>query len=268
MANTKVAELREQLENLGESPPKRWTRVELMQRLEELTGKNLAQSKKKAQDTSEYQTLVKGLNRASRLKADLVTFCQNELGFAPGSNLTMAQIKREAMYRVYDRAAPDPTDAVGFGKHSSLTYEEVKKHQPQYCSWVLKTAQEGECDPRLRRLAGWLNNSPEDVEKARQDYQKNVMMQKGLAKAGYPKEPPSPREDQINKSGSQASASSTGGRVSLASHQLEELIHTMKALQEDVSQLKEERPRKKGATEETDGNSLKSFSMASMPKAP
>ena len=268
MASSKVAELRAQLETLGESPPKRWTKIELLQRIEELTGSDPTRSKKKIQEASEYQTLVRGLNRASRLKSDLVTFCQNELGFNPGGNLTIAQIKRDAMFRVYDRAAPDPTDAVGFGKHSSLTYEEVKAHQPQYCSWILKTAQESECDPRLRRLAGWLSNNPGEVEKARVDYQKNVTMHKGMASVGYPKEPPSPRESMAKKADSAASSSATGGRVSLASHQLEDLINTMKALQEDVSQLKEERPRKKVTSEETDGSTLKSFSMASMAKTP
>ncbi|CAE7837991.1 RE2 [Symbiodinium sp. CCMP2592] len=261
-------ELRERLEKLGESPPKRWTKIELLQRIEEITGENLGVLAKTKREESEYQRMVKDLNRASRLKADLVKFCQTELGYDPGYNLTIAQIKREAMLRVYDKALPDPTDAVGFGRHCSLSYEEVKSSHPQYCTWVVKTAQEGECDPRLRRLAGWLGNSPAEVSQARTEFQKNIVEKKGIQNKGYAEPPPSPRGATNKAAASVAASSASGSRVTVGSAQLQELLETMQYLKEEVSTLKEERPRKKGTIEDAESSSTQSYTMESYEMVP
>ncbi|CAE7758749.1 RE1 [Symbiodinium sp. CCMP2456] len=246
-----VRELREKLEAMGEDPPKRWARVELLQRIEELTGENTSTTAKDKKEKSEYQQMVQGLNRASRRKADLVEFCQKELGYTAGGNLTIAQIQREAMQRVYDKAKPDPTDAVGFGRHGSLSYEEIREAHPQYCSW---------------RLAGWLTNNPKEIDKSRKDYQKNVSEHKAVNLQSHPEPPPSPRAAGYPKASSPAASSYSGGRVTMASTQLQEILETMKTLQEEVSHLKEERPRKKGATEDNETTSLQSFTMVTKPR--
>ena len=76
-------------------------------------------------------------------------------------NSTMVQLQRQALLRIYDVAAVDPTDPVSFGKHGIQTCEELAQQYPDYCTWVSTTAKERECHPLLRRLGTWLAKESE-----------------------------------------------------------------------------------------------------------
>ena len=157
--------LRAELMKRGEAPPRQWTKAELQQRLEELTGVNAAMSPAKGKkQVSEYQDLIQKMNQAARRKGNLIEFCQETLGMLDTDNMTIPQLVRAATLMIYQKSTPDPTDAVGFGRHGALTYEQLKEQNPSYCEWVKKTAMEGECDPRLQRLAGWLTDNPSLVK--------------------------------------------------------------------------------------------------------
>ena len=163
MAPKTAGQLREMLSEHGETAPKRWSKVELLQRVEEVTGVDYTKPQKK--EKSEYQMYVTALNQAATRKATLQTFCRKTLDMEVNYNLTIAQLQKEALSVIYGKACPDPSDLVGFGRHSQLTYATVKAEHPQYSAWVIQTATEGQCNPRLRRLAGWLANDPNLVKR-------------------------------------------------------------------------------------------------------
>ena len=152
------AQLRAEIQKYGENPPSRWTKAELQLRLEELSGTNafVAAPKAKA-EKSQYQQLVQDLNTANRRKDSLMEFCQNSLRLNVNKNMTMNQMRRDAMMAIYHRSQPDPTDVVGFGKHASLTYEEVKVHHKEYAKWVITSPRgdgHGPSSSEIGRLVG------------------------------------------------------------------------------------------------------------------
>eukprot|EP00439_Symbiodinium_sp_Y106_P022783 s7332_g2.t2 len=141
-----------------------------------------------------------------RKKADLILFCTKQLRINVSESMTMNAMKRQAMLHIYQKSRPDPTDTVGFGKHSSLSYEEIKEHQPEYAKWVLVTARESsEADPRLLRLAGWLENNPSRVDMASQKMAQQAELRREL-RMPMP-EVDKPKGKKVEKAGSSHSAS-------------------------------------------------------------
>ena len=266
MSNLTRQQLRDLLAEKGEKPPMRWTRVELLMRVEELTGNNQSKTAP-AQEASEYHQLVSKLNAASRRKADLQTFCKNTLGMEVNFNHTIAQLQREAMLKIYARkTVPEPTDVLGFGCHADKSYAAVKKGFPEYCSWVTTTAREGQCDPRLRRFAGWLANDVNQVAQASEDLEKNFSLSESNLAPRTPKPEIKKKTSGYPTSAtSSAAAMADGDSVTLSSRQLQTMVATIENLKEEVAALKGERPRKKGSTDEP--NSPDSdFSMVTMTK--
>ncbi|CAE7864870.1 RE1 [Symbiodinium sp. KB8] len=250
MAPKTAGQLREMLSEHGETAPKRWSKVELLQRVEEVTGVDYTKPQKK--EKSEYQMYVTALNQAATRKATLQTFCRKTLDMEVNYNLTIAQLQKEALSVIYGKACPDPSDLVGFGRHSQLTYATVKAEHPQYSAWVIQTATEGQCNPRLRRLAGWLAN---------------------VEVAGYPNEPTTPRKMTDNTTTPKVAASSKAASsssaavedpntVTVGTEVLTNLVQTIENLKEEMATLKGERPRKKASGE--DAESTTSFSLAGM----
>ena len=163
---------------------------------------------------------------------------------------------------------PDPSDLVGFGRHSQLTYEQVKTEHEQYSAWVAQTASEGQCNPRLRRLAGWLANDPAVFKRAQEEF---MTMSKGKEKievAGYPSEPTTPRST-TSRTRSQARSSrevkdEDANTVTVGTEILANLVQTIETLKMEVATLKGERPRKKAVADEGDSTpSMTGFSMTS-----
>jgi hypothetical protein len=163
-----------------------------------------------------------------RKKADLQEFTRGPMQLHMTGNETMETLQKMCLRRIYESTKPAAEDPVGFGAHSALSYEEIYMHQAEYCRWVKPTAAEGQADYRLMRLAGWLNSM---------DQQLNAEI-KQLRPASAPKKPLAQKTKTTRSAGSSVSSSVN-----------EELMNMIKTLQEEVSQLKEERPRKKPETQ-------------------
>ena len=50
----------------------------------------------------------------------------------------------------------DDNDILTFGKHLGYTYLQVWKQDPNYCQWVLETAEMGDASPQLKRFAHYV----------------------------------------------------------------------------------------------------------------
>ena len=252
MADLKLEELRAALAQLGETAPKTWTRAEIRVRLEELTGEDLSKNvKSKHQDASPAQQLTKKLNAAAnRRKADLVSFCEQELRMSNIDKWTMNRIQMEGLKKVLEITEGDFRDLVSFGKHGLLTYQELYDQDKSYCRWVVETAQERQekSDFRLRRLARWIQKQDEEELKPESSRQMGRPILSLLQKSGY-KDIQSTALSSENKD-----------------ERLDALTAVIKELSAEVQNLKDERQpaRKKGKDKEeempeTDG----SFAMIS-----
>ena len=248
------AELRKAIEGLGETPPDRWTRSELMTRLLQLREEHGMTTKDKAGKTALQQGVTK-LNQASKKKSLLMEYVQ-ELGCAPTGKETIAQLQRLGMTRLYLTTVPDGSDPVGFGKGANLRYDEIQMDK-QYCQWVrtqykehLEDPQGTSCCPQLVRLAMWLEQeatgrkcSPEPevgvkvkISEPELKATPKVKMEKGYASGSGS---PSPHSIEVGILG--------------------EVMATLKELKTEVQELKDERPRRQRI-----GNSTESdFSMVS-----
>ncbi|CAE7420984.1 RE1 [Symbiodinium sp. CCMP2592] len=246
MAPKTASQLRHLLFEHGEEAPRQWSKVELLQRVEEVTGTDYTKPQKK--EKSEYKTYV-------------------------NPNWTIAQLQKEALSVIYGKANPDPTDLVGFGRHSQLTYEKLKEGHEQYCAWVVQTAREGQCNPRLRRLAGWLANDVTVVQRAQAEFMTMTKMTDKSEVAGYPAEPTTPRQEvpapRGKGSGRRGSRSShaqmdeDSDTVTVGTEMLANLVQTIESLKVEVATLKGERPRKKAVADEGDSTpSMAGYSMA------
>ena len=252
MSGLSRANLQKMLEEQGEVPPRAWTRAELMLRVEELTNTNMSKAKAASKDLTSYRHLVQELNRASRKQAELQDFCKDKLLMNVNYNLTIPQLMREAMIKIYVVSQPEPADPLGFGKHAALSYSEVKNKHPQYCEWAITTAREGPCDPRLKRFArfaGWLSNDPQLVQTASQEWELKMTQSEENHRVVTPK-PPTPKQKTMMRSSASSSAEEEIGSVTIAGYQLQSLVSTIEDLKEEVSILKGERPRKKAQNEE------------------
>ena len=252
-------QLRAQIQKYGENPPSRWTKAELQMRLEELSGQNAFVAAPKARaEKSQYQQLVQDLNAAARKKDHLIAFCEKTLRLNVSQNMTINQMRREAMFAIYQKSTPDPTDVVGFGKHASLTYEEIKMHHPDYARWVTTTASENaaDSDPRLQRLAGWLENNP-----ARVGHAATTMARR--AEASQDVKVPLPETTKSKGKKTSASSGYSESEASASSSQVSMLAHLVEQLREEVADLKKEPRRKKTTLEAEDNKTEESFAMVS-----
>ena len=266
MSSITVPKLREVLAEHGETAPKQWTRMELLQRVEEVTGVDYTRPKKA--EKSDYQQYVTALNKAAGRKADLQKYCQEVLKMEVNVNYTIPQLHKEALSVVYGLSRPDPSDLVGFGRHSQLTYATLKAEHDQYCQWAVQTAREGQCNPRLRRLAGWLANDVVLVKRAQEEFLAMSKMKDKTLAAGYPTEPTTPRgnstqppkQKPTGSTSSMAVESEDNDKVTVDASKLALMVETIEMLKAEVATLKGERPRKKATAEEVE--SVTSFSMA------
>ena len=159
------SEILAELGRLGELPPKEWTKMECQLRMEELRVELGLHPNPKAKNVTPLRKLMIQLNQASQKKDRLIQFCQ-QIQVAVQSNDTIPALQKKATLKIYDQAQSSPEDPVGFGKHAAKTYQEVALHEKAYAQWVLQTHQEGECDPRLARLAKWLLQQEQQLKQS------------------------------------------------------------------------------------------------------
>ena len=105
--------------------------------------------------------MMRDLSVASKKKESLVRFLQEKFEVTAGSNDTIATLQAKAVKRIYEAVPPEPSDVMGFGKHSECTYAEVMLNSPGYCTWIKDTAAQNptSSDYRLRRFASWLEEN-------------------------------------------------------------------------------------------------------------
>lgn len=229
-------ELVEAIQEYGEEPPSSWTTVELKNRLTELGG---SVNKKTGKGKSELQSWTIQLNKASRKKSQLQEFCREELKLTITNNETIAQMEQMAMEKIYYLAKCDSQDGVGFGLHSSMTYEQLQIEQPRYCEWVMTTAKEGGCCYRLARLARWLEEQ--------KDLPKQVV--KPSPKAKNPPKKPGKSVGKSSEAGSQSSNEQVMAMMQNTQAMLNQVMTVVGALKEDVDVLKEDKPHKNAKSE-------------------
>ena len=231
IASLKKPELIEAIQNLGEEPPESWGVVELRCRLGELEEMH-GILRQRGTVKSPLQQMVVKLNTATKKKSALQAFAQ-ELGITNVGNSTVGQLQKTCLERIYVQTPTSPTDAVGFGEHAHMTYEELREVDPDYCQWVRKMASEGQTCYRLSRLATWLENyqPPKTV--------KTTMSQTKTAKS----KPTSSRPR--SQTGSSHSKDANTVAIQETQALVLTLVDAMKDLKGDVETLKEERPHKK-----------------------
>lgn len=234
-----VEELQDRLfEAHGERAPAKWSRAQLLLRFTELEGEGVLMGA--SRQHSPLRTVEIEINKASRKKSVLQAYCTQNLAMEISGSETIEVLKVKALNQAYQECPTDARDYVGFGQHSALTYEEIQALFPDYCSWVQKTASEGEASPKLQRLARWLHFSQGKPPVAKPCPKK--MMKKPKAKMG------------------QASASTDSQTVPL----LTELTHTVKALAKEVEDLKDEKTARRKMNISGDGTFSSEWEKASM----
>lgn len=235
MAPKTRQEVIQELEKLGETPPEKWTVTELKSRLMELQ-EELGIKPERKNNKTELQQWVVALNKASKKKAELHRWTEDVLGMPHAENDTIAQIQKKAMERIYQRAAAHGTDPVGFGEHSSLSYEELRNRHPDYAAWAIKTAQEGSCCYRMTRLTNWLLQNPKDQE----------MPQRQPQKSGYTKKIENPEK------AASSSQETPSNQEMVAAMQM--MMAHMESMKEEIEELRG-RHHKKTKEDESDTNS-------------
>ena len=161
MSDLNREQLRKALLAMGEQAPTTWTKVELKLRLQELTGEDMSKTSRQLgrAEESEYQRWYKKLRKAmGKRKADLCSFVETELGLTNVDNFSVSRLEIVALQRIMEISKPDGSDPLGFGKHSTETYQQVHAKDPGYCKWVCQTAAENgqTSDPVCVALpSGW-----------------------------------------------------------------------------------------------------------------
>ena len=151
------SEILAELGRLGELPPKQWTKVECLARMEELRVERGLHPNPRSKNATPLRKMMLQLNQASTKKDKLIDHCK-ELGVPVSRDDTIPTLQKKCLRMIYDKAESSAEDPVGFGMHAARTYLEIQVHEKQYAEWVIQTYQEGQCDPRLARLATWLLN--------------------------------------------------------------------------------------------------------------
>ena len=209
-----LAELRQRLLTHGEEAPRAWTKSQLKLRLIEIEGEAAMQPQTK--EASPLRQMEVNINKAARRKADLQKFVKEELGVDLTGTETVEILKMKALSRAYNSIPGRAEDPVGFGQWCHLKYQEVKTQQPAYCQWALTTAAEGQCSPRLRRLADWL---------------------KTVEKTTRPR--PCTSKTPSHPMGPSSSTTPTPGQGEEVKAMLQNLMATVKNLSDDMVQVKQ-----------------------------
>lgn len=186
---------------------------------------------------TDLQMWVLRLNKASRKKADLQAFNREELQIPQDLNLTIPQLQKQAMEKIYMISRADAMDPVGFGQHSALTYGEIYTHQPKYAEWVMTTAQEGQSSSRLKRLTAWLE----------QHAQKDKKTTPPPTSKGYSKGKNKTKTKEIEEKSAPSVASSADTAAMLGV--MQQMMNQMAEMKEDIDSLRG-RPDKMAAKDE------------------
>lgn len=205
-----AVDLRQRLLDLGEDAPKGWSKAQLRWRLTQIEGEPMEPV---GPSVSPFRAMEIKINQAARRKSVLQDYMRTELGMTLTGSETVPVLQTKALERAFAMTPAHPKDMVGFGRHSSLSYEEVLIREPTYCRWVMETHQEGDACPRLQRLAMWLETQ-NVIQKAATNVTKGYMTSK----------------TKVNKESATGSADVT--------NMLADMMKTMEHLTQEVTELK------------------------------
>ena len=218
-----VSQLREILEDQGESPPATWHKVELRARVAELREQQGIPLRGGPPVDSLTHKLA-SLRKASRRREELAKFCE-AMGMVLSGHESIQTMQTKGVAWLYAQTPATGDDPVSFGRHGDLTYQELRQEKNDYCAWVCKTAVESSsADPKLLRLAKWLKEEPTEPEMTRSRPSAASSRDKGKGKGQKP------------------------GTTEVPNELLAELQKTIQTLKTEVEDLKNEkeaeRPRK------------------------
>ena len=252
-ASLSKAEILAELGRMGELPPKDWSKLECQMRMEELRVAQGLHPNPKARHVTPLRRMMIQLNQASTKKDRLQQFCR-ELGVNHTDSDTIPVLQRRAALAIYDKAAATAEDPVGFGKHAARTYGEIQEHEKNYVAWVIQTYEEGDCDPRLARLARWLQESNNKKYEAdalmfktepgasSHSYTVEEMINEGYTMKGHLQQ----QQRGVASKNSVSSKSVSSSQLEQANQQIQQLMATVGQLQNEMKQMKSEsEPRRK-----------------------
>ena len=159
MPYVKKAELVEILAGLGETAPVKWTREQILLRIQEIEEETKV-APKDTKVTDEVQELRRALNKAARKKSDLQAFCTQQLGLELTMNETIEKLKVKAESVLAQKAPPRGDELMGFGKHAGLSFGQVMMNHHDYVSWAVQSYHEGPVNWRLERFVSGTSITP------------------------------------------------------------------------------------------------------------
>lgn len=228
-SKTSSADLRQKLsEQFNEEAPAKWSRAQLLLRLVELGGPSVLESTPKGH--SPLRQIEVEINKSARKKVHLQTYLTQQLGMSLTGNETVDQLRTKGMSHAYEITPGHPTDFVGFGTHAGKTYLEMTMDYADYLNWVVKTSQEGDASPKLKRLARWVTSSEG---------------QEFMEMTGNAKKPGSAKKT-FNQKGDKKAATSSDPE----SQTMVEMMAKMKAMEAELKELKSQKSRKTRTGEE------------------
>ncbi|CAE7525545.1 RE1 [Symbiodinium sp. CCMP2592] len=247
----------------NEHPAPAWTKVEIRQRLLELQGKETEPSQRELNSTG-LQKATREMRKASKTKAQLQAFCENELDMTLTGNETKPQLEMKALNKIMMVTQAESMDVAGFGKHVDRRYHEFLGELRSYGEWVVQTAKENPetSDPRLRRLAGWLEPrmAMEALGGPVPGGYRSSMASASSWNANptaAPKALLRPKKPAVSES--MASSPEVIDDQAKKMAEMEAMIHK---LQDELSNLKAEPPRKQTAYPDEDSMTDRSFTKA------
>ena len=141
--------VRAKLAEFNEVPPMSWDKTQLMARLMELQGQTMTDADQKKKE------MIRGLNKASRKKADLQAFVRENLETKISGYETIPQLQAMGMKAILLSVPSQSSDEMGFGMHANKTYLQVATEFPQYLEWCQKTFEEEPVNWRMKRFILW-----------------------------------------------------------------------------------------------------------------
>ena len=181
LSKLNVSQLREVLEELGETPPNSWHKVELKARVAELRERQGIPLRGGPPKDSLLSSMAE-LRKASRRKDELIKFCE-KIGMTMTGNESVQTLQTRGLAWLYKITPATGDDPVSFGKFGDLTYQELRQERGEYCAWVCKTAEESDsADAKLMRLAKWLKEEPSEPELTRTPTSSAASSSKGKSK--------------------------------------------------------------------------------------
>ena len=172
----------------------RWTKPEIRQRILELQSHAAGvpmEELHRGTTLTATQAAIREVRKAAKKKAELVQLCERTYGMEVNKNDTISILEARVIKVIYDTTEPEAGDVIGFGKNGHLLYRDMLAPEHEnYATWVMTTAHENPttgCDPRLYRLAKWLEGQNMEGRKAKIGNSMSHPTEKKTSQ-GYPKD--------------------------------------------------------------------------------